>query len=857
VYGTDYTASALAKDDTGGILTLLTELPAEAAGILIRRKTPVTQEIELHDNSRLHAKTIEEMADKVTMETQEIRNLGVDKDDLQNILHEVNVIIETEKGQRISADTALNQKIDAETEEREKADGELGGKVEEETAAREEADSELDGRITAETAEREQAVEGAKDYTDAQIAIEEKARDAAISEAVGGETEARQEADTALNQKIETETEEREKADGELDGKIEDETAARQEADSGLNEKIEESGTEIAELQAFHAWNAATQYAPFNPVFYKGYPYYANPANMPLAGQNPAEYPAKWIVSGGGGSGGAVTVDGIHADIHGNIRLKYFVTQEEYRELKAEEKLIPGARYITTDKWRLPSVRDFSWMFTKICALLAAVPKEKTQREEADTALGGKIEDETEAREEADGLLQDEAAAVREIADAALPKSDVVVPDGSATAGQAADAAVLHTIIAGLMKLVSAATQEVFSNLALKTYVDAGSGQTRAYQLMGTAIDGTAHTLIELAEYGAAQQIEIGSETIHLNLNNLGPAGGDNHITCDTHDGDGAPVKLSVAWLSDVIAQCAATLASSNTYTDSRVEQFRVDVLVLQNPCKESELQGGPFDPSHNGYFYQITDFDISYPGENRKGSAVWYDSLNNYYLAVDTYKNADEDTITENSNGEFMVADVETGTIVADTSGGFADNVVLGFKTFIAAVIAKINGLFSQISGLTNAVGAKYTKPAGGIPVSDLNLSTAQLAALNSGITSDLLTAVSTLTWSDYFTAVNANIQIQNGAAMYRSCGEARLRLPFLNTANAFTGNTAVFNPVAGKITTPNLGTFYGDLYAATGGLTGTCWIQEINNVLMIAPLPGTTIAANTGLVIDIRFPL
>jgi hypothetical protein len=62
----------------------------------------------------------------------------------------------------------------------------------------------------------------------------------------------------------------------------------------------------------------------------------------------------------------------------------------------------------------------------------------------------------------------------------------------------------------------------------------------------------------------------------------------------------------------------------------------------------------------------------------------------------------------------------------------------------------------------------------------------------------------VASLTWSDYFTPVNANIEVQAGAVMYRSCGEARLRLLFLNTASPFTSNSAVFNPVAGKITTP-----------------------------------------------------
>jgi hypothetical protein len=117
------------------------------------------------------------------------------------------------------------------------------------------------------------------------------------------------------------------------------------------------------------------------------------------------------------------TVDGVKQDSHGNIPLKHTVNSAEYNYLKRNGKLVPGARYIIEDRSRLPSVRDFSWMFTKICALLAAVPKEKTQREEADTALGGKIEDETSAREEADttlgGKIEDETSA-REEADTAL-----------------------------------------------------------------------------------------------------------------------------------------------------------------------------------------------------------------------------------------------------------------------------------------------------------------------------------------------------------------------------------------------------------------------------------------------------
>ncbi|MDR0557935.1 MAG: hypothetical protein LBG43_08750 [Treponema sp.] len=282
VYGTDYTATPPGKDDTGGTLTLLTQIPAEADSILIRRKTPATQEIYLHDNTRLHAKTIEKIADKLTMETQETRGLEVTKDDLQELRGEVNEAIETEREQREEADTGLGERIDT-------------------------------------------------------------------------EEAAREEADTALGERIDTEE------------------AARTQADTALGERIDAEETEIAELQDFHQWNPETQYMPFGPVFYLGLPYYANPANMPLAGESPAEYPAKWIAAGG--ESGDVTVDGIHADIQGNIRLKYFVTKEEYREIKTQGRLVPGARYIVTDKWRLPSIRDFSWLFANICAIRDATAK--------------------------------------------------------------------------------------------------------------------------------------------------------------------------------------------------------------------------------------------------------------------------------------------------------------------------------------------------------------------------------------------------------------------------------------------------------------------------------------------------
>jgi hypothetical protein len=48
-------------------------------------------------------------------------------------------------------------------------------------------------------------------------------------------------------------------------------------------------------------WKAAYQYAANEPVFFEGKPYYANPDNLPAPGQNPLDYPEKWIPSGGDG----------------------------------------------------------------------------------------------------------------------------------------------------------------------------------------------------------------------------------------------------------------------------------------------------------------------------------------------------------------------------------------------------------------------------------------------------------------------------------------------------------------------------------------------------------------------------
>jgi hypothetical protein len=70
-FGIDYTVTNLNDQDVGGTLTMITTIPPEAEQIVIKRNTPKTQEIDLHNGARLPAELIETMSNKLTMITQE------------------------------------------------------------------------------------------------------------------------------------------------------------------------------------------------------------------------------------------------------------------------------------------------------------------------------------------------------------------------------------------------------------------------------------------------------------------------------------------------------------------------------------------------------------------------------------------------------------------------------------------------------------------------------------------------------------------------------------------------------------------------------------------------------------------
>jgi hypothetical protein len=128
VYGLDYSVNPLTDQDTGGTLTMLRPVPAEAQQLVIRRITPKTQTVDLNDNTRLRAELIEAIGDKTTMAIQEISQQNINNDDLEEIKNEINEAIEI--GQE-EAERLLAQQIAQEAAAREAGDSILQALIDE------------------------------------------------------------------------------------------------------------------------------------------------------------------------------------------------------------------------------------------------------------------------------------------------------------------------------------------------------------------------------------------------------------------------------------------------------------------------------------------------------------------------------------------------------------------------------------------------------------------------------------------------------------------------------------------------------------------------------------------------------
>jgi hypothetical protein len=154
-YGTDYTVTKLEEHDTGGILTLHIELPPEAQQIVIRRTTPRTQTIDLHDGGRLSAQLIEDMLNKATMQIQEISQQTISRDEEQSIRKDITESIRENEQQVDHEIDSMWEIIKTLTPE---GLENLSGDLILETQARIDGDKILQANIETETQIRQQAV---------------------------------------------------------------------------------------------------------------------------------------------------------------------------------------------------------------------------------------------------------------------------------------------------------------------------------------------------------------------------------------------------------------------------------------------------------------------------------------------------------------------------------------------------------------------------------------------------------------------------------------------------------------------------------------------------------------------------
>jgi hypothetical protein len=144
------------------------------------------------------------------------------------------------------------------------------------------------------------------------------------------------------------------------------------------------------------------------------------------------------------------------------------------------------------------------------------------------------------------------------------------------------------------------------------------------------------------------------------------------------------------------------TLTLSTTlqaYTDQRVAALRTDALVWQGSRKESEL---PLSEQHNGDYYWITDFDVTYPGAGKKGSAAWTVPAEGspfWDIEVDAYREPDGITIVSRaSDGALQVAPIAAEELTPDTAD-YPESVQGEFLVTLEGILKKIRGLFALLA--------------------------------------------------------------------------------------------------------------------------------------------------------------
>lgn len=112
------------------------------------------------------------------------------------------------------------------------------------------------------------------------------------------------------------------------------------------------------------------------------------------------------------------------------------------------------------------------------------------------------------------------------------------------------------------------------------------------------------------------------------------------------------------------VTSVGGTGTDTNIPTEKAIRTAITNALTAavnyKGMCKESQL---PTSGQKLGDFWSISDFDTSYPNQNRNGRAIWNDGTTttpagepHWDKEVDEYLNPDETTIDLNTNGKLEI---------------------------------------------------------------------------------------------------------------------------------------------------------------------------------------------------------
>jgi len=201
LWGNEYTVTKITDQNTGGTLTLRTQLPPQAEQLVIRRVTPKTQEIDIQNGNRLTADIIEDANDKVTMQIQEIAEQVLNNDDEQKILQELGTAL-----------TKVDNKITAAGEQVQQFRDDINNALSVTIALTRQENTKLAQAIEAEVLERNRidnaivtSLNGHMEYLNRHMSTEEQARqqgDTTLQNNINAEAQARQQEDTNLTARI-------------------------------------------------------------------------------------------------------------------------------------------------------------------------------------------------------------------------------------------------------------------------------------------------------------------------------------------------------------------------------------------------------------------------------------------------------------------------------------------------------------------------------------------------------------------------------------------------------------------------------------------------------------------------------